>query len=270
MSQVNMSHADYLAHKSYGASDLIKMSRSFAHWKWCKENPEKPGRPLVVGSATHLMLQSRVTMHPELIHEGVLIYRDGSSLTKGFKQFQADNPLKYCLDETETALCTKLTDALMNNEEVMSYIKDAVPESTIMANYPLTSVGCKVRPDWLHMKRGLSINIKTTNDATEGAFMYAAKDYGYEFQSAMYCSILSEEFGRSFDEIHILVEKTEDNEPPPIEIYSFGDDTIAFAKSQIALIMERIPECEKTGLWPMNKSYLNQIDLPLHFRRMAP
>ncbi len=267
MSIVNISHKEYLAHPAYGASDIVKMSRSMAYYKWRKENPEKPTRPLVVGSTTHLMLQAHLTNEMGLIDSGILTYVDGSSLTKGFKTFQADHPEHYCVDQEEKTLCTRMVETLLNDEEVMSYLKDATPEMTILANYPNTPIGCKVRPDYLHKGRGLSINVKTTTDASESGFLYAAKDYGYDWQSALYCSILTEEFGKSFDEIHILVEKTEDGEPCPINIFSFGDDTLGFARSQIHEIMTKISECEKSGKWPRNKPFLNQIDLPLHMRR---
>lgn len=268
MSILKMTHGDYLANSAYGAGDVIKMSRSMAYYKWRKANPEKPGRPLVVGSATHLLLQSEVTNDPGLKKQ-ILVYSDGSSLTKGFKEFQEKNKPFYCLDAEEHALCTRMVLALLNEPEVMGYLKDAIPEATIMGNYPGTSVPVKCRPDYLHQARGVSINIKTTTDASESGFIYATKDYGYDFQSAFYCDLLTDQLGKAFDEIHILVEKTDEGEPTPIKIFSFGDDTLSWARSQIRTLIERIPGCEKTGVWPGNKAFLETVDLPLYARRVV-
>lgn len=265
---MKMTHAEYLAHPAYGASDVIKMSRSMAYYKWRKEHPEKPGRPLVIGSATHLMLEAELTKNQSLLSR-ILTYEDGSSLTQGFKKFQAENPQAYCLDIEEGKLCTRMVEAILKESEAMNYLRDAIPEATLIAKYPGTDILCKCRPDYLHKEKGVSINIKTTTDASESGFIYAAKDYGYDFQSAFYIDLLTDHFKKPFDEVHILVEKTEDGEPVPIKIFSFGDDTIAWARSQIRTILERIPRCEKTGIWPSNKAILETVDLPLHMRRVV-
>lgn len=266
---LQMTHADYLAHKAYGSGDIIKMSRSFEYWKWRKENPEPLTRPLVIGGATHLILQAELSKTPDLIKTGVFIYEEGSSLTKGFKAFQAENRGIYCVDVEEFALCKKMVRALLDEPEVMSYLQGAIPEATVIGPYPGTEVLCKCRPDYLHKGRGVSINIKTTTDASESGFIYGAKDWGYDWQSAFYCDILTEQLGQSFDEIHILVEKADGTEPCPIKIFSFGDDTLSWARHQMRQIMERIPECEKSGVWPKNKLILETIELPHHARRIV-
>lgn len=263
-----MTHSDYLANSAYGSSDIIKMLRSFAYYKWAKKQPETKTRPLIVGSVTHALLEDEIFKNcPDYY---IRIYKDGSSLTNGFKKFQADHPGSYCVDEKEYDLCKRMVRALVDDPEVMSYLHGAIAEPTVIAKYPGTDVLCKCRPDYLHKERGVSINIKTTQDATESGFLYASRDYSYDFQSAFYCDILTDQLGRPFDEVHILVEKTDDDEPCPIKIFSFGDETLAWARFQIQQILSQIPEMEKTGVWPKNKTILETVDLPLHMRRVAP
>jgi hypothetical protein len=269
MKLLQFSHSDYLSNPAIGASDIIRMSKSFAYWKYRKDNPEKPGRPLVIGSATHLLLQAELTNSKSLVDVGIKVYQDGSSLTKGFKEFQTTNSTQYCLDQEEWRLCNRMVKAILEEPEVMGYLTGAIAEATIMGKYPHTDIMCKCRPDYLHLERGVSVNIKTTTEATESNFIYGAKDYGYDFQSAFYIDLLTQECGKSFDEVHILVEKTEENEPPVVKIFSFGDDTIAWARSQIRTLMEKIPECQKTGIWPKNKAFLETVDLPLYARRIV-
>lgn len=261
-----MTHSDYLAHRAYGATDLIRMSRSFAYWKYRRDNPEKKGRPLVIGSAFHLALQAKVT-HRASLADGILVYDKGSWRTKGFEQFETANPGIYCLDLDEKKLVDKMLLAFLNNDEAMGYVTGALAEPSIITAYPETAVRVKCRPDYLHKGRAVSVNIKTTNDASESGFLYAARDFGYDWQSALYCNILSDEFGGPYDEVHILVEKTDDDEPVPINIYSFSDDTLAFARAQIWELLKKIPECEKSGVWPMPPTHLQTLDLPLHMRR---
>jgi len=266
---IQMTHADYLAHKAYGSTDIIRMGRSFAYYKHRKENPEKIGRPFVVGSATHLLLQSKVTNDPALAKNGILIYKDGSSLTKGFKEFQTLNASKYCLDAEEDELTQRMVLAILNEPEVMGYLKGAIPEATVLANFPGTEIPCKVRPDYFHVERGVSINFKTTSDASESGFIYSARDYGYDWQSSFYCAILSAEFGKPVDEVHILVEKGDSDSECIVNIFSFGDDTLGFARSQIFEVLQKIPGCEKSGVWPKNQAYLQTVDLPGHMRKVV-
>lgn len=261
-----MTHSEYLAHSAYGSSDIIKMHRSFAYWKYKKQNPDPKSRPLVIGSAVHTLLQAELSGDKKL-KEQIAVYSDGSSLTKGFKTFQADNPHLYCVDEEEYSLSGRCVIALMEDREAMGYLKDAIPEPTLIGKYPGTEVLAKCRPDYLHVGRGVSINVKTAADSSESAFLYSAKDFGYDWQSSFYCAMLLEHLKKPFDEIHIVVEKGDSIEECPVNIYSFGDDTLAFARSQIWEILQDIPKCENMNLWPRRDARLSQIELPLHMRR---
>lgn len=264
---LEMTHADYLSHPAYGSTDIITMGKSFARWKWKKTNPEDAGRPLVIGSSTHLMLQYKLMRTP--LKSEIKVYKGGSSKTNGFKAFQEGNKGSYCLDEEENSLCERMVAALLEEPEVMGYLQGAIAEASVIGNYPGTSVLCKCRPDYLHQGRGVSINLKTAKDASESGFIYSSKDWGYDWQSAFYCDLLTEHLGKPFDEIHILVEKVEDTGPIPIKIFSFGDDTLAWARTQIRAILEKIPENEKAGDWPKAKVRLETVDLPLYARRLV-
>jgi len=264
---LTMSMSDYLANPAYGASDLIKMARSFAYWKWRKANPEPKSRALVIGSATHVRLESYFSGGGRA--PIIEVYKDGSSLTKGFKAFQSERPNAYCLDEEENALVDRMVKALLDDSEVVGYLKDAIPEATIIGNYPGTQVKCKVRPDYLHIARGVSINLKTTTDASENGFIWGARDFGYDFQSALYCDLLTQELGKPFDEVHILVEKGDSAEECQINLFTFGEDTLCHARTMLQQLLERIPECERTGIWPKKTTVLQTIDLPFHARKVV-
>lgn len=269
MSLSQMTHADYLCNPAYGASDIIKMGDSFAAFDEKRKHPDPAGRPLVIGSATHLMLQSHMMGSPDLITNGIFIYRDGSSLTKGFKEFQAKNPKFYCIDQEEEKLCQRMIKALLDEEEVMGYLKDAIPELTVINNYPNTNIPVKRRPDYLHKKRGVTINVKTAADASESGFLYATKDFQYDWQSVLDIDMFKQEFGQPFDDIYIVVQKGNSDAECPVNIFMFDEDTIGFARQQIWEVLQKIPACEKSGKWPKNKAYLKQLGLPPFMRKLV-
>lgn len=269
MSEIKqLSMKEYLELNAYRSGDIVAMSRSFAYWHWLQKNPDKAGRPLVVGCATHQLLEAEITGNKELI-KGVEEFKDGSWRTKAFEKYAAERPLTYCVDSDEFALCHKMVKALLDEPEVMSYLKDSIAEATIVGNWPGTDVKCKVRSDYLHKKKAVSINIKTSLDVSESGFIHSTKDWAYDWQSGFHTMILSDQFKKSFDEVHICVEKTEGTEPCPIAIRSFGDDTIGWARSQMFEIISRIPDCEKTGIWPKKRANLHVLEIPQYARRLA-
>jgi hypothetical protein len=265
----DVTHSDYLADPAYGSTDIIRMGKSFAYYKYKKENPDKGSRPLDIGSATHLLLQSCLT-NDKSLEKGILVYPDGSSLTKGFKEFRDKNKGAYCLDIAEHSLCVRMVGAIMNDTEAMHYLRGAEAEQSYFAKFPGTDINVKVRPDYLHIKQGVSINVKTANDASEYGFINSTKDWGYDWQSSFYCAILTEELQKKIDEIHIVVEKMDDDkEPPIVNVFTFGDDTIQFARSQIWELLQKIPECEKTGIWPNKRTCLQTVEVPQYARRIV-
>lgn len=269
MSIQNLAHSDYLAHPAYGSSDIIKMAESFAYFKEKKARPDPAGRPLVVGNATHLMLQGHVTNNLKLAEDGLLIYKDGSSGTKGFREFQAANPKHYCIDQDEQQLCLRMVKALLDEPEVMGYLKDAIAEPSIITTYPNTKIAAKCKPDYLHIGRGVSINIKTAADASESGFLYATRDHLYDWQSVYHGDVLKQEYGKPFDEVHILVQKGDTDAECIVNIFTLDEDTLQCARGEIWKVLSYLPECEKTGVWPKNKAYLRQVGLPVYMRKVV-
>lgn len=263
-----ISMSEYLANPAYGASDFVKMAQSFAYWKYKKANPDPAGRPLVIGQATHVLLESEI-MNKPYYKRIVQVYNDGSSLTKGFKAFSADNKNSICVDLEERALVDRMVRAILEDKDAMSYLDGAEAEATVFGHYPGTAVACKVRPDYLHVGRGVSINLKTANDASESGFINGCREFGYDFQSALYCDILSNELERSFDEVHIVVEKGDSIEECQVNLFTFGEDTLCHARTMLQQLMERISECEKTGIWPKKQTILQTVELPFYARKVV-
>ncbi len=258
-----MTHAEYLAHPAYGSSDIIKMSKSFAYWKEKKERPDKPRRHFIVGTVFHQSVEEALTGKKADFR----VWEESSSLTKAFKA-EAEKLSVPLLDLEESALIKRMVKAVLEDTEAMRYLTGAIAEQSIITKFPGTDTAVKCRPDYLHMGRSVSVNLKSTEESSESSFIYAARDYSYDWQSAFYCAILTEEFKKPFDEVHILVEKGDTDAECVVNVFSFGDDTIAFARSQIWELLQHIPACEKSGVWPKKPSFLQTLDLPLHLRRV--
>lgn len=264
----NMSMGDYRANDAYSSSDIISIGRSAAKWMFEKNHPKNKTRAMQVGSATHLMIQSEVTGQKHLVSSGLAVYEDGSSKTKGFEKFAAEHPSAYSIDSEEYDLVCRMTKAVLSEPEAMRYLKGAVPEPSLFCMDPEFEFMRKCRPDFLHIKQGVSINVKTTLDASEKGFFRSIADRSYDFQTVNYQDILRLYFDRSFDEIHILVEKS-DAGPCRVAIRGIDDDTLDQARFQMRQVFQKIVDCQKSGKWEDEKAALIISNVPLWSRTIV-
>ena len=263
-----LSMDDYQNDPAYSAGDLIRMGESFRKWKYFKENKKPPTRAMVVGSATGLILESKLTKKPHLISSQIAIYSDGSSKTKGFEKFCAERKEAYCLDEDEFSLSDRCVDAVLAEPECMKYLDGAIAEPSIFVTDPEFGFRRKCRPDFLHIKQGVSINIKTTTDASEYGFTRSIADFAYDWQTLNYQDVLRLHFDRSFDEIHILVEKADEG-PLTVRIRGIDDDTLEQARGQVFLIREKLAAAIKNQKFEDAPACLEVSTIPAWARRLA-
>lgn len=244
----SLSLADYHADPAWSASMLTRVGESIARFKYHQDHPESPSAAMEVGSATDLLLQTRLSGRHDLASAGIAVYDKGSSKTKGFEAFRLENRGRCCVDAEEYSLAVRCVDAIVGEPEAMDYLKGAVAQPSIFVTDPQWNLRRKCRPDFLHVKRGVSINVKTTRDCSEKGFFKAIADYAYDLQTVNYQDVLRLHFDRSFDEIHILVEKADEG-PLRVAIRGIDDDTLDQARFQLSQIFAKIQECEKTGVW---------------------
>lgn len=264
----NLSMTDYQADPAYSAGDFIKMGDSFKKWKYFKENPIKPTRAMILGSATGLILEAALTKKPHLVSSGIAIFSDGSSKTKGFEKFSSERKETYCLDEDEFSMADRCVKAILDEPEAMKYLDGAIAEPSIFVADPDFGFQRKCRPDFLHVKQGVSINIKTTTDASERGFIRSIADWSYDWQTLNYQDVLRLHFDRSFDEIHILAEKAEDG-PIVVKIRGIDDDTLEQARGQVYLIRERLADAIKSGKFEDRPAVLEISNVPAWARTLA-
>lgn len=264
----NLSMADYRADSAYSSSDLITMSKSMARWEWEKAHPRKKTRALDIGSAFHTRVQSEIMGEKEFFSKNVVIWNEGSSLTKAFKAAAAERPTMIFVDEEEFELVCRMTRAILNEPEAMHYLHGAIAEASFFVTDPEFGIRRKCRPDYLHVAQKVSINLKSAADISEAGFIRSIKDYGLDFQSQNYMDILRLQYDRSFDEIHILVDKPDEG-PCRVAIYTIGDDAMEQARYQMREVFQKIVECEKVGKWEDPKAQLKTVDVPLWARTIV-
>jgi hypothetical protein len=235
----DMSMSDYQASDAISGTDLVKIAQDgLERWHWQKSQPREVTRAMDVGSAAHLLLAEKFNGGDAaaLVH----VYNDGSSLTKGFKAYRATlKGEEIAVDADEMALAKRCADAVAASKECCRYLDDALIEHSFFSEDAETKLMRRCRPDFLNEKQRVSINIKTTLDASDYGFTRAVKDFGYDIQCVGYQDVLHSVYGESFTEIHILIEKSEEG-PVRLAIRAIDDDTLDNARFISRRILEAV------------------------------
>jgi hypothetical protein len=244
----NMTSDEYHKGRGISASDVISINdMGFDGWLWRKRNP-KETEALALGTLTHKLLEVAMGRASE---REVAVRPHLDLRTKGGKemavQFEAANTGKLIAPQDDYDHARRMIDAVMAEPEAVGYLRGGLSESSIFVRHPDLGVLMKCRPDVLREQDGLCINFKTTRDSTERGFIKSIADYSLDFQSSFYLQVLEIAYGRSFNEIHINVQKTPDGGPCRVGIHTIPDEVLSFARTQYQPILRRIKEYEETG-----------------------
>jgi hypothetical protein len=184
---------DYAADKDVNASALRAGRKSMLHMKAVIDGVAKePSPAMLLGTALHAAI-----LEPARFAQMVRVAPDVDRRTKAGKEEY--NAFTESLPEGAIVLSidewNDVTQAVaaVNATMLPNLMGDGQSEVSVYWGEQCVGqvVGCKARLDWLgHLAgqpdAGLIIDIKTTRDASPGAFARSAASYGYLHQAAWY------------------------------------------------------------------------------------
>ena len=203
-----ISNADYRKKEGISASDLKKMVKSMAHYKYYKDHPDDSDSPaLQFGRAYHKLM-----LEPDDFDNEFIVSPKFDRRTKegkaAYEQFLQDAEGKEVIDEETYQTLLEMQKALYDTPFVKLLIKGEHEKSFFWTDEK-TGIPCKCRPDsYGELKdQYICVDLKTTNDAETDHFMRDALKFGYDIQSAHYCEGLSTIYKKPFKFIFIAQEK---------------------------------------------------------------
>jgi hypothetical protein len=107
-------------------------------------------------------------------------------------------------------------------------------------------IACKGKPDFVNAELRTLIDLKTTRDASRGAFLRSCWKYGYFFQAAMYKMGL-EAIGVPIDNCAIIAVETAD--PFGVVVYEISAANLAEGRQQVLKALEIYRTCMESGVW---------------------
>lgn len=254
----DVSSYDYHNWFACSSSIMRELIRSPAHAWYSLNNERKETDAMRLGTATHLAI-----LEPELFAERFGCAPEGlDRRTTAGKTIWADLQEQYgasILKYDQYQQVSMMAESVLKKKKACKLLE--LPGDIELSGVwedKASGALCKMRLDKLIRDKGIIVDIKTTNDASEDEFLKTLFNYGYDRQSAFYmrgCRALGIEI-KSF--VFIVIEKE-----PPYEsvIYEMGPQSLATADAQITKLLPVWQQCVTSKSWPGYGDDVKVIDL---------
>ncbi|ODT97481.1 MAG: hypothetical protein ABS82_00340 [Rhodanobacter sp. SCN 67-45] len=253
-----MYHRKELGVVNCGAlKELAKTPKHYRAWLSATEQHETPA--LLFGRALHALV-----LEPDLFaREWAQQPEFGDLRTKAGKERRDDWLSMHrgvtAVSADDWQRLQAMRDAVMAHPIAGKLFTGGVAESTAIWTDPEHGLLCKARMDYYVASRGLVIDLKSTEDASESAFARSVATYRYHVQHAHYASAfqsLGHEL-RAF--LFVAVEKTA---PFAVNVMCLDADAEARGMELRDRDMVTLNRCLQTDTWPGYEPTIHRLALP--------
>lgn len=258
-----MSSADYHAHPAVSKSQLDELARSPAHFRarldGARVITETPAMRL--GTALHCAV-----LEPERFQAEYVGAPDfGDERTKGGREakaaFKAAHPDKLVLSSDEHEAVLGMSSSLARAKTPAVLLGRSLRrEASVFWADAETGIECRCRPDALSDDGRVIVDLKTTDDASPGAFERSIWKWRYHVQAAFYSDGVEAVSGESLEGfVFIVVEKSP---PYACAFYVLDADALEVGRRDYRAKLATIAECRSDGVWPGYSDFIQTVSLP--------
>jgi len=235
---------------------LMELARSPLHCKQAMDAPREPSAAMTFGTAVHCAI-----LEPERFQ-------------KTYAPFEGDRRTKVGKDAYQKIMDAGQTPLSLSDWEVIQGMAEAVrehalcaellsqgqPEVSLFWKAPIWEVMCKCRADFLNPHRQVIVDLKTTTDASPGAFGRDAARYRYHWQAYWYTTGAEAVLGPgAWRFIFLAIEKTE---PFGIGLYELPPEALQVAREQIRPLVATFWNCIAQQAWSGYSDQVETLYLP--------
>ena len=257
---VDMEEAPYHAAPALGSTDLKNLLRSPAHYKAAKEAP-MASEALRVGTLVHECILEPDTwaLRRDIPDVNKRTKAGKEALQKYYEVAGEEGWLP--VDPDDRALCEGMRESAMAHRLVRSVLNaaDKKEQSCFWRDVSVdpTGIDCKSRFDGL--APGLILDLKTTQDASPGAFRNAVARFDYHVQAAHYCTGAHAVTGKWPDYAILAIEK---KPPYACAVYQLDEDALSVGFQRRDEAIRRYVRCQQEGKWPAYPETVQTLSLP--------
>ncbi len=258
----SMTRDEYVAINGISQSDLSFMLKSPRHYQW-RARLKRESDAMNFGTALHAAIlepqrfKSQYVVEPECMPNGeeinrrIKAHRDFIAL---FRR-ETENTGGKVVTPSEFDSIIGMLTACASNPMVCELLHGGEQECVAQAKWNGMLIKGQADHFGEHPQLGrIVVDVKTTQDASPGAFSRAIHNYHYDLQSGVYSKLFSAD---AF--IFIAIEK---QAPYSVGVYRADDSIIGRGQEQAEQLINRIKECEATGEYPSYTAGLDNIMLP--------
>ena len=251
----NAAHAEYARIEAVNWSTLKLMGRSPAHYHHALLQPQEDTTALRIGRAIHMAV-----FEPEKFASCVARWEGGTRRGKDWDVFCADHKGMDILTEAEHDLCLSVGQAVRIDASAKQYVTGGRGELTVRWNHhhepSQTDIACKCRLDFV-ADAGVICDLKSTMDASPGAFGRQAYRLGYHGQAAWYRDGYAAATGRDLPVVIVAVEK---QAPFAVKCYRVTEKQLQLGRDMYRGHIDLLAHCRAHSDWP---AYGPESDLEL-------
>ena len=252
----NLSNKDYHSGPGISKSGLDKIAKSPAHYQAYKTQPHEQTDAMILGSAIHSLV-----LEPDMFGTEFAVAPEINRRTNDGKAqwsaFQAANADKAILTADQHAQAVAISAAVRKNNAVKKLLSfpGAVEESIFWNEL---GVLCKCRPDY-RREDGIVVDLKSTQDASQDAFMRSIANSRYHVQAAWYLRGVEAMDLPTKAFVFVAIEK----EPPyATALHMATDAMLEKGRELMNRDLTLYAECVVSGVWPAYPEEIVPIDLP--------
>lgn len=276
-----MSNAEYRAKEGISSTDLKRMVKSPAYYKYCLDNPNENDSPsLLFGRAVHKWVLEPSDFYEEFVvakdfncgnKEGKQAYAEyvegfiGRKLTDAEKKYKdaMTSALMSCgkdvITESEFEKIQKMRDSIYATPFARQLLMGQHEESFFWTD-ERTGLPMKCRPDSFS-KMGneyVIVDLKTCASAENSRFMRSAIDLNYDLQASHYCEGLKACTGHDYKFVFVAVEK----EPPFLVNILVADEYFMQSGKEVRESMiDLYKKCIEKNEWCGYLGFSDEADL---------
>ena len=262
-----MTNAEYRQREGLASTDIKRMMKSMATWKYLKDNPEDDHDTpsLKFGRAYH-----KFCLEPYDFENEFVVSPKFDRRTKEGKEqyaaFEKEAEGKEIIDEEAYEKLVAMREMLYKTPFVKKLINGEHEKSFFWTDKK-TGIKCKCRPDSFGMlgSQPICVDLKTTTDAETDAFMRSALKFNYDIQASHYTAGLEEAYGQEYAFVFIAQETTA---PYLVNVLQADDFFMQNGREVRDTMLETYKKCVELDEWPAyngfaeEKRYINSLTIP--------
>lgn len=236
------------------STDIRRLLRSPAHYR----NPQKLESPaLAFGSLAHaFVLEPHVAearYRPRADVDGRT--KEGKAVRDWEASLAAQQGIQF-VSRSDYDAAVSIASSVRTHLGASALIASGMAETAGILD-GFYDVNVRIKPDY--RTDSYIIDLKTTTDARQDAFVRSVVNFGYEVQAAFYVDVAQAIDGLKRDFYWVGVEK---DAPYAVAVYKASDEMLERGRQQYIKAIDLYKECASLDLWPAYSQQVQTLELP--------